>query len=609
MRDLLDSRGRPVALGKRLGTGGEGTVYEVDAMGLDAVAKVYHESLTHEKQAKLRGMVKGCNESLKRIAAWPFEILQQTEGSGICGLLMPKLLGYEPIHHLYSPAHRKQRYPDKDWEFLVNTARNMAAAFETIHLHGHVIGDVNPNLVFFASNSIVKLIDCDSFQVDVDGQVYLCEVGVPHFTPPELQQYESFRGIRRTKNHDNFGLALLIFHILLMGRHPFSGIFGDQGFIPIEKSIEQYHYTFGSDAAGKRITPPPNSVTPAILPESVAQLFERAFSQRGSQPDYRPTAREWMNELDLLKTRIVTCAQDPSHKYYGRLSVCPWCWQEQQSGIYFFLSFEASTVSVGGFNIEQAWQHIRAVESPGPAPSIDTLTVTVTPRPLPPDLIGFFASLKPWKMSAEKLRRQEALEAAQRRLRILKKEWEDNASDAGFQAKIEELSSFRLEYQRLADQMAIERQKLQQNLRESQLQRFLSRFFLDNQYIPGLGSAQKASLASFGIETAADINRYNILRLKRLGERITNDLLEWRTGLENQFVFDPALGVDPADIAVVSQRFAKRRKQIESELLSGPEKLNLLRDQALQNRSQMLPVIRSVAQQLVQAEADLALMA
>ena len=609
MIELFDSIGRRVPLGKTLGTGGEGTVYEVDDIGLDVVAKVYHESLSNEKQAKLRGMAKGCDESLKRIAAWPFEILQETKGGAICGFLMPKLLGFEPIHHLYSPAHRKQRYPDKDWEFLVSTARNTAAAFETIHLHGHVIGDVNPNLVFFAADSIVRLIDCDSFQVDVNDKLYLCEVGVPHFTPPELQQYLSFRGISRTRNHDNFGLALLVFHILLMGRHPFSGVFGDSGFIPIEKSIEKYHYTFGLNAARSGIAPPPHSVTPAILPKSLADLFERAFGMQGSQHDSRPTAREWMSELDLLKTQIVTCTHDPSHKYYGGLLECPWCMQEQRSGIYFFLSFEASTSAIAGFNIEQVWEQIMAVESPGPAPGTDTFDISVTPRQLPSELTGFFGLLKPWKIAAEKLRRKEALEIAKRRLRILKKEWEDNAGDAGFHSKIEELSSFRLEYQRLANQMAIERQKLQQNLRETQLQRFLGNFFLDNQYIPGLGSAQKASLASFGIETAADINRYNILRLRRLGERIANDLVEWRTGLEQQFVFDPALGVVPADIAVVSKRFAKRRKQIEDELLSGPERLKILRDQALQNRTHMLPIIRSVTQQMAQAEADLSLMA
>ena len=165
MTYLFDNTGRQIPLGNKLGTGGEGAVYEVLALGNDIVAKIYHEGVSPEKQAKLRGMVMGCDESLKKIAAWPLATLHTTAGGPMRGFLMPKVVGCEPIHHLYGPSHRKQRFPDKDWAFLVNTARNVAAAFEAIHRHHYVIGDVNPNLVFVAGNSIVKLIDCDSFQL------------------------------------------------------------------------------------------------------------------------------------------------------------------------------------------------------------------------------------------------------------------------------------------------------------------------------------------------------------------------------------------------------------------------------------------------------------
>ena len=128
-------------------------------------------------------MVKGCDESLKKIAAWPVSTLHEAPHGAVRGFLMPKVAGYEPVHHLYSPSHRKQLFPDKDWAFLINTARNAAAAFQVIHGHGHVIGDVNPNLVFVAGTTVVKLIDCDSFQIADDGQRYLCEVGIPTLLP------------------------------------------------------------------------------------------------------------------------------------------------------------------------------------------------------------------------------------------------------------------------------------------------------------------------------------------------------------------------------------------------------------------------------------------
>jgi DNA-binding helix-hairpin-helix protein with protein kinase domain len=157
MNDLFDSKGRRIPLGKELGTGGEGTVYAVPALSNDVVAKVYHKPLSVEKQAKLQAMVKGCDAPLSKVAAWPVATLHSPLAGAVRGFLMPRATGYEPIHHLYSPAQRKQQFPDIDWAFLVNVARNVAAAFDTIHAHGHIIGDVNPNLVFLRETASSNL--------------------------------------------------------------------------------------------------------------------------------------------------------------------------------------------------------------------------------------------------------------------------------------------------------------------------------------------------------------------------------------------------------------------------------------------------------------------
>jgi DNA-binding helix-hairpin-helix protein with protein kinase domain len=51
---------------------------------------------------------------------------------------------------------------------------------------------VNQGNVLVGSDSKVVLIDSDSFQVNARGTLHLCEVGVSHFTPPELQGLSSF---------------------------------------------------------------------------------------------------------------------------------------------------------------------------------------------------------------------------------------------------------------------------------------------------------------------------------------------------------------------------------------------------------------------------------
>jgi DNA-binding helix-hairpin-helix protein with protein kinase domain len=64
-QNLFDSRGNPVLLGKKVGSGGEGDVYEIAPHRMDVLAKIYHKPLTEERQEKLRLMVSGCNDDLK----------------------------------------------------------------------------------------------------------------------------------------------------------------------------------------------------------------------------------------------------------------------------------------------------------------------------------------------------------------------------------------------------------------------------------------------------------------------------------------------------------------------------------------------------------------
>ena len=60
------------------------------------------------------------------------------------------------------------------------------------------------------------------------GSYYRCPVGKPEFTPPELQG-RLFAHLDRAPEHDLFGLAVLIFQLLMEGTHPFAGVFLGHG--------------------------------------------------------------------------------------------------------------------------------------------------------------------------------------------------------------------------------------------------------------------------------------------------------------------------------------------------------------------------------------------
>jgi hypothetical protein len=222
-------------------------------------------------------MVQLGTEELSAIAAWPQDLLHDPRTGNVVGFLMPRIDGHHEIHKLYGPADRKLAFPDAGWGFLIRASRNLAAAFDAVHRHGHVIGDVNQGNVVVSRQATVRLIDCDSFQITHLGRNYPCSVGVPLFTPPELQG-RKLDELARTPEHDRFGLAVLVFHLLFMGRHPFAGRHPDRA-IPVETALREGLFAFGRKAMGSGIVPPPYSLWLRDLTPAVAELFERAFGR------------------------------------------------------------------------------------------------------------------------------------------------------------------------------------------------------------------------------------------------------------------------------------------------------------------------------------------
>jgi DNA-binding helix-hairpin-helix protein with protein kinase domain len=184
-----------------------------------------------------------------------------------------------------------------------------------------VIGDLNQSGILIAKNAMATLIDCDSFQVTVSGRTFLCKVGKEEFTPPELQGIR-FDQIVRTSNHDAFGLAVIIFYLLFMGRHPFDGKFVGRGDVPPRpKAISEYRFAYSCRTNDTRMVPPPHVPLLSDLPKELSDAFEIAFGPSG--PSRRPTAADWVLMLERAELQVVGCQNNSAHHFFRAAPSCP----------------------------------------------------------------------------------------------------------------------------------------------------------------------------------------------------------------------------------------------------------------------------------------------
>jgi DNA-binding helix-hairpin-helix protein with protein kinase domain len=549
-----------------------------------SVAKIYARRPDDHTRRKLQAMVELGTEELTSFAAWPQGLVLDPRTGAAVGFLMPRVDAHREIHALYGPTARKTAFPDASWAFLVRVARNLAAAFDAVHRHGHVIGDVNQGNVVVSRKATVRLIDCDSFQVTHLGQTYPCRVGVPLFTPPELQG-QRLDSVQRTHDHDRFGLAVLVFHLLFMGRHPFAGRHRDRA-VPVEAAIREGLFAFGQEARAQGWAPPPFSLALEDVTRPVADLFERAFGRKAAGGEPRPTAEEWARVLDALEARLVLCGDDPRHVHALAKGACPWCRIEEAGGPSFY--FLAQGSAPDAFDHAATWRAIEAVLSPGAAPLPDPPPVTArrAARPGAARRVrrALARAVSPGRAARERMeaeRQAREIEKAEQAVRRLQDQWKALCGDGGFVARKKELESAKAAFDGLKAVEEREWDELAARFREARLPDHLRTFDLEFARIPGLGPAEVARLAGRGITTAADLAPERLMAIRRIDLDLVRGLLLFKGVATRAFHFDPVTGIPGRDRKALEESQARRRKALLATLQSGPLFLAEARRQAL----------------------------
>jgi DNA-binding helix-hairpin-helix protein with protein kinase domain len=637
---VVDSTGKAIALGPEVGRGGEGVVYEL-ASNPTLVAKIYHRPLDITRATKISAMILTGNPEILKIAAWPLAVLH--DKGGVVGLLMRKVArSDEPVHELYTPKSRLRKFPEARWDFLLHVASNVARGFAAIHNAGHVVGDVNHGNILVSSSGTNTFIDCDSFQIQADGRIFLCPVGVPPYTPPELQNRQ-FNTVTRTKNHDAFGLAVLIFQLLFMGRHPFAGRFSGRGEMPIERAIAEFRFPYGRMAAKYQMRPPPSTLLLDQIPSALGDNFERAFSPEAASGAARPTPMEWLAAIGQLQHHLSRCTRNKVHVYSSHLSACPWCGIETQ-GILLFIDVR----SVGfesAFNVDQLWRTLESLPALGVLAPIPTPQNSAVPSLVPQEFlergrsrrkriwagvtivvatvclaVGFrldspyawgliIASIAVAFFLPRKLNKQRAATGAvvqewERRYQDLQNKYAAECGDQPFLTKMQTLEPLWAEYKDLPLLRQRKLQELEKNKHAIQLNQFLDTFSVRTARILKVGDGRKQMLISYGIDSAADVTWESLDRVPGIGPKIARSIMEWRKGQEGKFRFDPQKAVPRVEIEKLDREIRARQSQLEQSLKSGVQGAVAIHSTIIARRKNYLTQLEQAVRQFVQARLN-----
>jgi DNA-binding helix-hairpin-helix protein with protein kinase domain len=639
---LYNSQGAAVEVADKIAQGGEGAVHRVIGSA-DVVAKIYHKPPSEELGRKLDAMVRAKSPEILRLACWPTDLLTAKPSGSVTGFLMPNAAGYKDAFKLYNPKARQSEFQSVNWGFLVRVGANMARAFATIHQAGHVIGDVNHSSVFIAPDATVKLIDCDSFQVRLNGEQFRCTVGEALHTAPELQGV-NLGTVERTANQDNFGLAVLIFQLLFMGRHPFAGGFAG-GDMSLEEKIKGFRFAYGPGAKDRKMSPPPATLPLEAVSTQVAELFEAAFSPEGASDSGRPEPVRWVEELSRLERDLKKCTHDTAHVYWSGLPVCPWCEIESRTGITnFSVAYAPRGGAAAPLDFGAIWRSIGQIPKPE---KIKIPSPTSIPKVEPdPKFLAIATSRKVARLlgvilvlgsgvltavstasyggaflamllamllfgcafglafSPSAKRADTRYQLAKGRYQNLYSQWQATADSQLFSARVKELEQRRNQYQDLEDYRRRGFEKLQATIRERQLARFLDRYPIEPGAAPGIGAGRCATLSSYGMDTAADVELARVKKVPGFGSQLSSNLVEWRRGLEAQFRFNPGLGVDAGDVQKLDAEVAHLRESIDAEMQNAPSELRQLEIRIKTAQNAMRPQLEQAAAELAKAEAN-----
>lgn len=628
---LITIKKSVLELGSEIGRGGEGIVYRLGNHA-DLAVKLYHPGrMTAEHRRKLEVMVELANPQLVQHSAWPVDLIE----TGNFGVVMPLVDRTIEIHDAYGPKSRMTKLPEAGFKFLLLVSYNLAVAVKHIHAAGVVVGDFNQRNILVTKDARVRFVDCDSFQIRRGNELFRCLVGTPDQLAPEVHN-RPLDHIIREPDQDNFTLAVVIFQLLFLGRHPFAGVGGPD---ELPQAIQRHLYAYGGQGAKGGIRPPPHAPPLDLLPPNIIRLFEQAFAPPNMRVS-RPTPDDWIRELKYCVEHVVQCRTVSIHEFVAGRMKCPWCDLENRFQLVFFVSTAPIISAPGLGSFPELTQQLLRVGAPTwlgrttARPAVTATAVPVVSTAWPGSFwfgmlilaaAGVALATGHWILAiliggwgvqtalsglpAEHPQVAAAKKAVAERKHAKDQIEREAQQFAGglaqaFVERQRRVHALRSKYDGLGAERTRRHGELRSQHLQLQLEQYLDQFYIARASISGFGSRRKDALLSYGIETAKDVR--SGMGVTGVGPDLEARLLAWRASHEQAFRFSPAMPIDPREFQKIDAALSNEKQDLERKLLGLKDEIEQAARKAAAELRARSKLFEFEDDAMAQSEADLA---
>ena len=123
-----------------------------------------------------------------------------------------------------------------------------------------------------------------------------------------------------------------------------------------------------------------------------------------------------------------------------------------------------------------------------------------------------------------------------------------------------------------------------------------------------LRPSRKRLLESYGIEAADDIIVSRLQGVPGFGPVMINRLVQWKKSIENKFVFNPAMSIDPRDVAKVELEMLAARNKLQGSVKDAYARTLQAHAELMRVRAKKKQPLEQLLMALGQARSDVKLL-